>query len=105
MPCSGFDACGAPRLMGIREPIVSTRWITDMESAFLANFFMNESNVKFVVCMFHYGATDWWHEVVQDLELDAVKSMTWENFFYQVQERVCADNRDLAVGSRVFGTQ
>lgn len=29
----GFCACGAPEFFGVRHPIISRRWITDMESA------------------------------------------------------------------------
>lgn len=36
---------------GVRELIVTMHWIADMESAFLANFFLTEAKVRFATCL------------------------------------------------------
>lgn len=56
------------------------------------NLLSAEAKVIFFTCILHGDIRDWRHGVVQDLEPDTVQSMSWEDFFHQIQERVCADH-------------
>lgn len=62
--------------MGRMELIVSIRWIANVESTFLANFFPIEAKVKFTACLLHDGSREWWREVVQGLKPGAVEFTT-----------------------------
>ena len=44
--------------MGDREPIVSTRWISDVEGCFFIFSFPEDHKVKFSLNIFHLGAKD-----------------------------------------------
>lgn len=42
-----FDTYGAPHFIGGKEPIISRRWIANVESAFCASFCLAEAKVIF----------------------------------------------------------
>ncbi|CAH1450199.1 unnamed protein product [Lactuca virosa] len=75
-----FDAFGDPRFIEKMDPIVSVHWITDVESAFLANICPPEAKINFSACLLRDGLTDWWRVVCRVLEPDADESITWEDF-------------------------
>lgn len=53
-----FNAYGAPRFFGGREPIVSMIWIPDVESAFHTNFCQMEAKFRFATCILCDRARD-----------------------------------------------
>lgn len=66
--------------MEMRDPLVSIRWIANVESALLAKFCQTVAKVRFASCLLIDGAMDWWHDFVRDVEPYALKSMMWEDF-------------------------
>ncbi|CAI9264123.1 unnamed protein product [Lactuca saligna] len=75
-----LDTCGAPCFFEGKDHIINMRCIIDMESTFCVNFYPEEANVRFATCILCDRARESWCEVVQNLELGEVESMTYEYF-------------------------
>ncbi|KAL7587966.1 hypothetical protein Lser_V15G39918 [Lactuca serriola] len=75
-----FKACGAPEFSGVRDPIVSKRWVADIENAQRTSSCLEEAKVGFASCMLRDRARDWWGEVISQMGTVGVASMTWAEF-------------------------
>jgi len=72
-----FSACQPPIFEGLRNPLVSQWWITEVEGAFRTSFCPDESRVPFAVNLLRGAAKDWWELMSQQLTEVEVIAMTW----------------------------
>ena len=75
-----FIGSGAPDFHRVKDPIVTRRWIADIESAQLTSFCLKGSKVHFVVGFLRDRARDWWESVGDSLGAPAVEALTWSDF-------------------------
>ena len=64
----------------MKDPIVSRRWIVDMESAQLTSFCPEGSKVRYAVVCLRDRARDWWEIAIDSLGAQTVEAMTWTDF-------------------------
>ncbi|KAI3672891.1 hypothetical protein L6452_38991 [Arctium lappa] len=72
-----LSACSPPEFKGDSKPIVSMRWISDMECAFLTSGCPENLKVRFAVNLLRDGAKDW---CATALTLAERTTLTWEEF-------------------------
>ena len=75
-----FKACGAPEFSGVRDPIVSRRWVADIENAQRTSSCPEEAKVGFASCMLRDRARDWWGEITSQVGAAGVADMSWAEF-------------------------
>ncbi|KAJ9566564.1 hypothetical protein OSB04_002530 [Centaurea solstitialis] len=66
-----FTACQPPFFQGQKDPVASTRWITEIEGAFLTSSCAAEVKGP---------AKDWWNILSQTKGPEQIEAMTWEQF-------------------------
>ena len=81
-----FSACQPPVFEGLRDPLVSQRWVAEVEGAFRTSFCPDESRVRFAVNLLRGAAKDWWELVTQQLTEAEVTTMTWDVFLTRFRD-------------------
>ena len=64
----------------MKDPIVSKRWIAEMEFAELMSFYLEGSKVRYAAGCLRDRAKDWWESVGDSLGASAIEAMTWSYF-------------------------
>lgn len=72
-----FSACSPPEFKGDMNPIISMRWISDMECAFLTSGCPDNMKVRFSVNLLRGRAKDW---CASALSMAEHTSLSWEDF-------------------------
>lgn len=73
-----FSNMKPPEFDGIKDLIVSMRWIYDMEGCFLACSYPEEWKLKCALNLLCLGTKDWWKLVTSSCTLDHMNAITWE---------------------------
>lgn len=64
----------------MKDPIISKRWVVDMESAKMTSLYPEGLKVKDVACLLRDQARDWWEKVIHALGVSVVGAMTRTDF-------------------------
>ncbi|KAJ9545159.1 hypothetical protein OSB04_024866 [Centaurea solstitialis] len=75
-----FMACQPPNFLGEKDPVISSRWVSEVEGAFLTSFSPAEVKVRFAANLLRKAAKDWWNVVCSSRTPEQVEAMTWEEF-------------------------
>ena len=75
-----FRACGAPKVFGKKDPIISRRWLAEVGNIFQSSLCHEEAKVRIASCLLKDKDRDWWEEVGHALGGEAIKLMTLEDF-------------------------
>ncbi|KAJ9547200.1 hypothetical protein OSB04_019743 [Centaurea solstitialis] len=75
-----FTACQPPHFGGEKDPIVASRWISDVEGAFLTSFCPAEVKVKYAANILRGPAKDWWGVFYSSRTQEQVGALSWETF-------------------------
>ncbi|KAJ9541992.1 hypothetical protein OSB04_028498 [Centaurea solstitialis] len=75
-----FMACQPPKFLGEKDPVISSRWVSEVEGAFLTSFSPAEVKVRFAANLLRKAAKDWWNVVSSSRTPKQVAAMTWEEF-------------------------
>ncbi|KAJ9539506.1 LOW QUALITY PROTEIN: hypothetical protein OSB04_032239 [Centaurea solstitialis] len=75
-----FMACQPPNFLGEKDPVISSRWVSEVEGAFLTSFSPAEVKVRFAANLLRKAAKDWWNVVYSSRTPEQVEAMTWEEF-------------------------
>ena len=75
-----FAVSNPPEFHGQQDPIISYRWLLDMEAAFSITECPPEYKVKYASHLLRYRAKDWWDLNKGASSLEAVNSMGWNEF-------------------------
>ncbi|KAJ9544945.1 hypothetical protein OSB04_024652 [Centaurea solstitialis] len=73
-----FAACQSPHFGGDKDPIVASRWISEVEGAFLTSFCPAEVKVRYVANLLRGPAKDWWGVVNSSRTQEQIGALTWE---------------------------
>ena len=71
-----FQACKPPVFEGETDPIISQRWVKDIEGVFRVSECPARLHVRFVTHMLRGAAKDWWGLLEAELPEDEVNGMT-----------------------------
>ncbi|KAL4555553.1 hypothetical protein LXL04_038175 [Taraxacum kok-saghyz] len=72
-----FNACSPPEFKGDTNPIISMRWISDVEGAFITSGCPDDLKVRFAVNLLRGGAKDW---SAIALTVAERTTLTWQEF-------------------------
>ncbi|KAJ9539497.1 hypothetical protein OSB04_032230 [Centaurea solstitialis] len=75
-----FAACQPPHFGGEKDPIVASRWISEVEGAFLTSFCPAEVKVRYAANLLRGPAKDWWGVVNGSRTQEQIGALTWEAF-------------------------
>ncbi|KAJ9557909.1 hypothetical protein OSB04_012523 [Centaurea solstitialis] len=75
-----FMACQPPNFLGEKDLVISSRWVSEVEGAFLTSFSPAEVKVRFAANLLRKAAKDWWNVVSSSRTPEQVAAMTWEEF-------------------------
>ncbi|KAJ9542210.1 LOW QUALITY PROTEIN: hypothetical protein OSB04_028716 [Centaurea solstitialis] len=75
-----FTACQPPFFQGQKDPVASTRWITEIEGAFLTSSCAAEVKMRYASNLLRGPAKDWWNILLQTKGPEQIEAMTWEQF-------------------------
>ncbi|KAJ9541670.1 hypothetical protein OSB04_028176 [Centaurea solstitialis] len=75
-----FAACQPPHFSGDKDPIVASRWISEVEGAFLTSFCPAEVKVRYAANLLRGPAKDWWGVVNSSRTQEQIGALTWEAF-------------------------
>ncbi|KAJ9538901.1 hypothetical protein OSB04_031634 [Centaurea solstitialis] len=75
-----FMACQLPQFDGQKDPIASTRWLADIEGAFLTWACSDEVKVRYVSNLLRKAGKDWWSIVNKSRSAEQIAAMAWEEF-------------------------
>ncbi|KAJ9546254.1 hypothetical protein OSB04_025961 [Centaurea solstitialis] len=75
-----FAACQPPHFGGDKDPIVASRWISEVEGAFLTSFCPAEVKVRYAANLLRGPAKDWWGVVNSSRTQEQIGALTWEAF-------------------------
>ncbi|KAJ9552277.1 hypothetical protein OSB04_016322 [Centaurea solstitialis] len=75
-----FAACQPPHFGGEKDPIVASRWISEVEGAFLTSFCPAEVKVRYAANLLRGSAKDWWGVVNSSRTQEQIGALTWEAF-------------------------
>ncbi|KAJ9561564.1 hypothetical protein OSB04_006724 [Centaurea solstitialis] len=75
-----FAACQLPHFGGEKDPIVASRWISEVEGAFLTSFCPAEVKVRYAANLLRGPAKDWWGVVNGSRTQEQIGALTWEAF-------------------------
>ncbi|KAJ9561205.1 hypothetical protein OSB04_006365 [Centaurea solstitialis] len=75
-----FTACQPPHFGGEKDPIVASRWISEVEGAFLTSFCPAEVKVRYAANLLRGPAKDWWGVVNSSRTQEQIGALTWEAF-------------------------
>ncbi|KAJ9539526.1 hypothetical protein OSB04_032259 [Centaurea solstitialis] len=65
---------------GEKDPIISSRWISEVEGAFLTSFCSAEVKVRFASNLLRGPTKDWWNVITRSRTLEQIGAMEWEEF-------------------------
>nr|XP_043612589.1 uncharacterized protein LOC122584572 [Erigeron canadensis] len=74
-----FDVCHPPEFHGDRNPIVCTRWVSEIEGSFRTSQCPEDLKVVFVVSMLRYKGKRWWDNLLT-VEKGALDNVDWPEF-------------------------
>ncbi|KAJ9556611.1 LOW QUALITY PROTEIN: hypothetical protein OSB04_011225 [Centaurea solstitialis] len=69
-----------PFFQGQKDPVASTRWLTEIEGAFLTSSYTMEVKVRYALNLLRGPAKDWWNILSQARGPEQIEAMTWEQF-------------------------
>ncbi|KAJ9546782.1 hypothetical protein OSB04_019325 [Centaurea solstitialis] len=75
-----FMACQPPNFLGEKGSVISSRWVSEVEGAFLTSFSPAEVKVRFAANLLRKAAKDWWNVMSSSRTPEQVAAMTWEEF-------------------------
>src|SRR5581483_6162841 len=75
-----FSTCNPPQFNGQKDPVASSRWIADVETAFLTVSCPEEVKVRFAVNLLRKAAKDWWNLISRMRTPEQIATLTWEQF-------------------------
>ncbi|KAJ9545864.1 hypothetical protein OSB04_025571 [Centaurea solstitialis] len=75
-----FSACQPPQFNGQKDPVTSSRWISEVEGAFLTNSCSEEVKVRYAANLLRKAAKDWWNLINRTRTPEQIATMTWEQF-------------------------
>ncbi|KAJ9560611.1 hypothetical protein OSB04_005771 [Centaurea solstitialis] len=75
-----FSACQPPQFNGQKDPVASSRWISEVEGAFLTSSCSEEVKVRYASNLLRKAAKDWWNLINRTRTLEQIATMTWEQF-------------------------
>ena len=75
-----FKACQPPFFEGKKDPLISMRWISEVEGAFRTSLCPEESKVPLAANLLRGAAKDWWGLTIRILTEAEIASMNWEEF-------------------------
>ena len=75
-----FSACNPPQFEGKRDPILSIRWISDIEGAFRTSHCAAGNKVTYAVTYLRKSARSWWEFMLKKYSSEEIDTMTWEHF-------------------------
>ena len=74
-----FSVCSPPLFKGDTSPIVSMRWISDVQGAFFTCGCPDHLRVRYASNLLREGARDWWATWTVDMAPTEVAAITWED--------------------------
>nr|XP_043613889.1 uncharacterized protein LOC122585827 [Erigeron canadensis] len=87
-----FEVCHPPEYHGDRDPIVCTRWISEIEGAFRTSQFPSHLKVIFAVGMLRNSGKRWWDGLLaikkgalDDVEWPEFKAMFFKEFLSEAE--------------------
>ncbi|KAJ9544397.1 hypothetical protein OSB04_024104 [Centaurea solstitialis] len=75
-----FSACQPPKFEGEKDPIISSRWVSEVEGVFLTSFCFTEVKGRFATNLFRGPAKDWWNVVNNSRKPEQIGDLMWEEF-------------------------
>ncbi|KAD5961588.1 hypothetical protein E3N88_13061 [Mikania micrantha] len=84
-----FVACKPTEFKGEVDPLLSQRWITDMESTFETCHCDPSDEVMFAGNQLKERAKDWWELLRKEKGRDGIKDLTWGAFKELFLKRFC----------------
>ncbi|KAJ9550422.1 hypothetical protein OSB04_014467 [Centaurea solstitialis] len=75
-----FTACQPPFFQGQKDPVASTRWLTEIEGAFFTSSCATEVKVRYASNLLRGPAKDWWNILYHAKGPEQIEAMTWEQF-------------------------
>lgn len=75
-----FSACKPNRILGATNPIVSQRWITEMEGVLDTSHCAPKDKVVYVSNSLRGRAREWWEVLKKERGHVGIMKMTWEEF-------------------------
>ncbi|KAJ9539429.1 hypothetical protein OSB04_032162 [Centaurea solstitialis] len=74
------DILPAAKVRRRKDPIISARWISEIEGAFLTSFCPADVKVRFAVNLLRGLVKNWWNVVNGSRTLEQIGALTWEEF-------------------------
>ncbi|KAJ9563654.1 hypothetical protein OSB04_008814 [Centaurea solstitialis] len=75
-----FLACQPPQFNGQKDPVAISRWISEVEGAFLTSSCSEEMKVRYASNLLRKAAKDWWNLINWTRTPEQIAAMTWEQF-------------------------
>ncbi|KAJ9565014.1 LOW QUALITY PROTEIN: hypothetical protein OSB04_000980 [Centaurea solstitialis] len=69
-----------PQFNGQKDPVASSRWISEVEGAFLTSSCSEEMKVRYASNLLRKAAKDWWNLINRTRTPEQIAAMTWEQF-------------------------
>ena len=79
-----FSSMRPPTFEGEKDPLVSQRWIHEMESAFFTAAIPAPARVRMATSTLRGAARDWWTGLSDTLTMPVRDALTWEHFSGEV---------------------
>ncbi|KAJ9565502.1 hypothetical protein OSB04_001468 [Centaurea solstitialis] len=83
-----FSACQPPQFNGQKDLVASSRWISEVEGAFLTSSCSEEMKVRYASNLLRKAAKDWWNLINRTRTTEQIAAMTWEQFKEQYVPQV-----------------
>ncbi|GJV20513.1 hypothetical protein Tco_1369533 [Tanacetum coccineum] len=77
---SNFSACDPPEFQGEQDPIISYRWLLDIEEAFNVSRCPPEFQVRFPKYLLRKRVKDLWDLMKRTFRKELVDTMGWHEF-------------------------
>jgi hypothetical protein len=75
-----FSSLRPPTFEGVKNPLVSQRWVHEMENAFFTAAIPAAARVRLATSTLRDAARDWWTGLGDSLTLPVRDALTWEQF-------------------------
>ena len=75
-----FAACQPPLYEGKRDPVISTRWLSEVNGAFSTTFCPEDAKVRYAANLLRGPAKDWWNLMIKIRTQAEVDKMSWDVF-------------------------
>ncbi|KAJ9562370.1 hypothetical protein OSB04_007530 [Centaurea solstitialis] len=82
-----FSACQPPQFNGQKDPVASSRWISEVEGVFLTSSCSEEVKARYASNLLRKAAKDWWNLINRTRTPEQIATMTWEQFKEQFKEQ------------------